>query len=113
MIKVTYFISLGMILILTGCGQPSAYVVGTTYQPIHYTYAPGYNPPQVAYPDVPTDANTSLDSEAVIEQEHTINAINDSIAVRQQEEEVERQVIMQQIKIQQLKMQQIKELPSP
>ncbi|AWN73347.1 hypothetical protein LEAN103870_09765 [Legionella anisa] len=113
MIKVTYFISLGMILILTGCGQPSAYVVGTTYQPMHYTYAPGYNPPQVAYPDVPTDADTSIDSEAVIEQEHAINATNDSIAAQQQKEAAQQQVIIQQIKIQQLKIQQLKALPSP
>ncbi|HHF7367175.1 TPA: hypothetical protein ACPSKY_002301 [Legionella bozemanae] len=97
MIKVTCFISLGMILLLTGCGTPSAYVVGTTYEPIHYTYAPGYNPQQVAYPDVPVDANTSIDSEAVVEQENAINAMNDSIAAAQQQKEAaQQQVIIQQ-----------------
>lgn len=98
MIKVTCFISLGMMFLLTGCGTPSAYVVGTTYEPIHYTYAPGYNPPQVAYPDVPIDANTSLDSEAVVQQEEAINTMNDAVAVAQQQKEAaQQQAIIQQL----------------
>lgn len=46
-----------MLSSLVGC-VPTATVIGTSYVPIHYTYAPGYNPPQVVYPDVPTDTDT-------------------------------------------------------
>ncbi|PWY54540.1 hypothetical protein DGG96_11580 [Legionella qingyii] len=95
MIKVTCTVSLlGMMFILIGCA-PTAYVVGTTNQPIQYTYAPGYNPPQVAYPDVPVDANTSIDSAEVVQQEHKINAINDSIAIKEKQDEAARRQAIQ------------------
>lgn len=91
MLKATCSIGLlGTILILTGCA-PTASVVGTNYQPINYTYAPGYNPPQVAYPDVPVDANTSIDSEAIIQQENAINTMNDSIVAAQMQNEAAQQ----------------------
>ncbi len=96
MIKVTCAISLlGTILFLTGCA-PSASVVGTSNPPINYTYAPGYNPPQAAYPDVHLDANTSIDSDAIIQQENAINTMNDSIAATQQQNEAGRQQAIQQ-----------------
>ncbi|KTD57999.1 hypothetical protein Lsai_1521 [Legionella sainthelensi] len=46
-----------MLSFLVGCA-PTATVIGTSYVPINYTYAPGYNPPQVVYPDVSTDTDT-------------------------------------------------------
>lgn len=96
MIKLTCTVSLlGTLLFLTGCA-PSASVVGTSNPPINYTYAPGYNPPQAAYPDVQLDANTSIDSDAIIQQENTINAMNDSIAATQQQNEAIRQQVIQQ-----------------
>ncbi|QMT59334.1 hypothetical protein [Legionella sp. PC997] len=95
MIKKPWIVSLlGIAFILTGCA-PTAYVVGTTYQPIHYTYAPGYNPPQVAYPDVPVDADTSLDSPEIIQQETELNAINDALAIKEKEDEAARQQAIQ------------------
>ncbi|KTD13648.1 hypothetical protein Lgra_0783 [Legionella gratiana] len=58
MIKMIISCSLFVIIPpLTSCVS-TATVVGTSYVPIHYTYAPGYNPPQVLYPDVPTDIDT-------------------------------------------------------
>ena len=78
---------LGTILALTSCA-PTAYVIGTSNPPINYTYAPGYNPPQVAYPDVPTDANTNIDNAATIQQEKAINEMHDSIAAHQAEQEL-------------------------
>ncbi|WP_454780271.1 hypothetical protein [Legionella sp. WA2022007384] len=95
MIKETRAVCLlGMTFILIGCA-PTAYVVGTTNQPIQYTYAPGYNPPQVAYPDVPVDADTSIDSPEVIQQEQEINAINDALAIKEKQDEAARQQAIQ------------------
>lgn len=96
MIKITYSIGLSSLLLLSGCA-PTASIVGTNYQPIHYTYAAGYNPPQVAYPDVPVDANTSLDSEAIVQQEYAINEMNDSIAAAQQQNEATQASVMLQL----------------
>ncbi|MCW8409739.1 hypothetical protein OQJ13_12240 [Legionella sp. PATHC035] len=95
MLKTTGSISLlGTILILAGCA-PTAYVVGTSNPPANYTFAPGYNPPQAAYPDVPLDANTSIDSPAIVQQEDAINAMNDSIAAAQQQNEAAQQQAIQ------------------
>lgn len=66
MIKTIFSLGLlGIILLLTSC-IPTAVVVGTSYEPIHYTYAPGFNPPQVAYPDVPTDIGTSIEEPVIV-----------------------------------------------
>ncbi|KTC89441.1 hypothetical protein OQJ18_09320 [Fluoribacter dumoffii] len=88
---------LEMMLVLTGCA-PTAYVVGTVNQPIKYTYAPGFNPPQAAYPDVPVDANTSIDTPAIVQQENAINEMNDTMAiVQQQNQAAQQQAIEQQL----------------
>ncbi|MCW8386763.1 hypothetical protein OQJ15_10630 [Fluoribacter dumoffii] len=84
---------LEMMLVLTGCA-PTAYVVGTVNQPIKYTYAP----PQAAYPDVPVDANTSIDTPAIVQQENAINEMNDTMAiVQQQNQAAQQQAIEQQL----------------
>lgn len=50
----------GITLSLIGC-MPTATAVGTSNVPIHYTYTPGYEPPQVVYPDVATDTDENVD----------------------------------------------------
>ena len=100
MIKTTCSMCLlGTMLILNGCA-PTSYVVGTSNPPANYTFTRGYNPPQAAYPDVPLDANTSIDSNAIVQQENAINAMNDSIAITQQQNAAaQQQAIQQQMNI--------------
>lgn len=73
------------IILLSAC-TPTASVIGISNTPIHYTYAPGYSPPQSIYP-VPTDANTNIDNSSTIEKEIIINEDHDSLAAEQKQKE--------------------------
>jgi hypothetical protein len=89
---------LGTVLILTGCG-PTATMVSTTNYPTSYKFAPGYNPPQTAYPEAQIDAVTTIDTPQRIEYERKVNAANDAAVVTEQQNEIlEFQMIQQRMR---------------